>query len=369
MDRIQIKSLRLNNYRNYDTLDCQFNQHNNVITGLNGAGKTSILDAIYYLSNGKSFHSHIDSYIYRKGTDFLFLRADYMLGDENYTLEVQSSKEKGKLINVDDKAMKSMAEFVGRFPAFMIAPKDILILVESSVERRKLIDKTISQVDKTYFQHLLSYNKLLKQRNAALKEFAKRGRPDHLMLDAFDSKMLEPCAYIHQKRQEYIRSVAPLVNDLYAQISQHVELVELTYKSSLNKTDYATLLKNSRQKDIIMAKTYEGVHRDDLKISLNGMDIRKTGSQGQLKSAIIAMKLAQVEWIKSETGRSPLILLDDVFDKLDKTRVENLIDICANKLNSQIFISDTDSDRVTRCLDELKLDYKHFKIEDGELVS
>ena len=143
----------------------------------------------------------------------------------------------------------------------------------------------------------------------------------------------------------------------------------MTYKSALNKTDYAELLSSSRQKDIIMGKTYEGVHRDDLKISLNGMDIRKTGSQGQLKSAIIAMKLAQVEWIKSETGRSPLILLDDVFDKLDKTRVENLIDICANKLNSQIFISDTDSDRVTRCLDELKLDYKHFKIEDGELVS
>lgn len=368
MDRIQIKSLRLNNFRNYINLSCQFNQHNNVITGLNGAGKTSVLDAIYYLSNGKSYHSHLDAYIYRKGETYFFLEGQYNIGDDEYNVQIQSSRDKPKVIKQDDKVMKSMADFVGNFPAFMIAPKDILILIESSVERRRLVDKTISQVDKFYFNHLVNYNKLLKQRNAALKQFLKQGRPDYLMIEALDSKMAEPASYIYETRCQYVKAISPIVNKLYAMISSESEELLLTYKSKLHKYNFLELAKTSQQRDLVMGKTHEGIHRDDLDIQLNGMDIRKIGSQGQLKTAIIAIKLAQVEWVKNNTEKSPLILLDDIFDKLDAMRVENLIDICANQLNAQIFISDTEADRVTRSLEQLELEYKHIKIVEGEII-
>ncbi len=368
LDRIQIKSLRLNNFRNYSGLECSFNEHINVITGLNGAGKTSILDAIYYLSNAKSYHAHLDSYIYKQGSDYFFLQGLYLLDDEKYEIEIQSSRSKAKQLKLDDKLMKSMAEFVGRFPAFMIAPKDILILVESSVERRRLIDKTISQVDKFYFKSLLAYNKLLKQRNAALKSFLKSGRVDHLILDALDAKMIEHANTIHNTRKDYIKAISPIANAIYNRISSNSEDVTIEYKSKLSDTDFEQLCKDSRMRDLATGKSNEGIHRDDLILKLNGMDIRKTGSQGQLKTAIIAIKLAQVEWVKSALDRVPIILLDDIFDKLDNTRVENLLDICASELNAQIFISDTEADRIVNSLKKLNLQFTHFNIQNGELI-
>ncbi len=369
MDRITIDSLRLNNFRNYENLHCSFNEHINVITGLNGAGKTSILDAIYYLSNGKSFFSHLDSYIYKKGDRFFNIHSSHRIGNEKYEISVLSSVEKGKQILVDDSSVKSLSEFVGRFPAFMIAPKDILILIESSVERRKLIDRTISHVDKLYLTHLLLYNKLLKLRNAALKNFLKRGHSDSLMLDAFDKKMEEPARYIYEKRSSYTTSIGPIINDYYFKLASGKENISLTYKSKLHIKSFEELMNESRQKDFLTGKTNEGIHRDDLSIFLDDLDIRKIGSQGQLKSAIIAIKIAQVEWVKSIKDIAPLILLDDIFDKLDRARVENLINICANELNAQIFISDTDANRVIDGLSEMGLEHKHLHVDNAKIIS
>jgi len=366
LDRIQLKRLRLNNFRNYEQLQCSFNEHINVITGLNGVGKTSILDAVYYLCNGRSYHAHLDSYIYRKGTNFFFLEAELEKGDDQFVVNLRSSEDKGKQIKLDDKVLKSIGDLVGRFPAFMIAPKDILILVESSVERRRLVDKTISQVDSFYLKSLMSYNKLLKQRNAALKGFLKSGRSDRLIIDALDARMVEPAAYICAKRQEYVDAIAPVSNRLYGQMSSGSETIRISYKSKLLDKSYLELAEASRKRDFIMGKTHEGIHRDDLRIFMDDMDIRKTGSQGQLKSAIIAIKLAQIDWVKELTQASPIILLDDIFDKLDKSRVEKLIDICANSLNAQIFITDTEADRVATSLRHLSLEYLHYKINEGK---
>ena len=339
-----------------------------MITGLNGAGKTSILDAIYYLSNGKSYFSHLDSYIYRKGTDYFNINGEFIISDETYQSMIKSSKQTGKQILVDDKQMKTIADHIGRFPAFMIAPKDILILVESSSERRKLIDKTISQVDRMYLKCLLDYNKILKQRNAALKSFQKSVKWDHLILDAFDQNMEEPARYIHEKRKEYLETIGPMLENYYSRLASNSEAIRIEYKSKLLSDNLSDLLRNSRQKDMIMGKTHEGVHRDDLIIYLDGLDIRRIGSQGQLKSAIIAMKISQLEWVKANTEKAPIILLDDIFDKLDQQRVEKLIDICARELDAQIFISDTEEERVCHSLKSLGLEYKHLAIENAVII-
>lgn len=362
MDRIEIKSLGLKRFRNYDSFECLFNQHIIVITGLNGAGKTSILDAIYYLSNGKSYFSHLDSHLYKKGNSYFHLRSQHSSGDDKYNIEISSSREKGKQIKLEEKALKNIADYVGRFPAFMIAPKDILILIDSSVERRKLMDRTISQVDRVYFGYLLSYNKLLKQRNAALKSFLKTGRSDSLILDAFDNKMKEPAEYIYDARKKYLNSISPIISELYKRISSQNEEIIIQYKSSLQKKSWETLMLETRKLDMLSGKSNIGIHRDDLKIYLDGMDIRKVGSQGQLKSAIVAMKMAQVEWVKSISQKIPLVLLDDIFDKLDKNRVENLIDICARDMNAQVFISDTEPARVSECLKKLGFKCQHIHI-------
>jgi len=366
LERIRIELLRINSFRNYETVNCNLHNHINVITGLNGAGKTSILDAIYYLCNGKSYFTHLDSVLYKKGSDFFNLKGKMFNEYDAYPLMITSSR-KGKEINVDDKVIKSITEYYGRFPCFMIAPKDILILVESSIERRKLINKTLSQVDKVYFKSLLIYNKLLKQRNVALKSFLKTGRKDELLIEALNSKMVEPANYIYNKRNEYVESIIPIVEEFYNLIATDKESVSIIYKSKLGTSTLEELFEENATRDYIMGKTHEGIHRDDLTIKLNGYDIKKYGSQGQLKSAIIAIKLAQIEWVKSQTGTLPILLLDDIFDKLDKERVYTFVKLCVEKLQSQIFITDTDADRVVDTLKKLKLDFQHYIIEEGKI--
>lgn len=366
MERIKIELLRINSFRNYDTENCLLHNHINVITGLNGAGKTSILDAIYYLCNGKSYFTHLDSVLYKKGSDYFNLKGDMYIQDESYPLMISSSR-KGKEIKVDDKVIKSITEYYGRFPCFMIAPKDILIIVESSIERRKLINKTLSQVDRLYFKNLLIYNKLLKQRNVSLKSFLKSGRKDKLLIEALNSKMVEPANYIYNKRNNYVKNIVPIVEEFYNQIATEKESVSIEYKSKLHDSNLESLFEQTEARDYIMGKTHEGIHRDDLTIKLNGFDIKKFGSQGQLKSAIISIKLAQIEWVKEQTGTVPILLLDDIFDKLDKERVHTFVELCSERLESQICITDTDSDRVVNTLKKLNLDYKHYIVNNGKI--
>jgi len=369
LKRIKIDLLRINNFRNCEELKVNFHPRFNVFTGLNGAGKTSLLDALFYVTNGKSYFSFQDRYLYRHGFDYFRLHADIFAGDQMSECEMVSSLQKKKQIKCDDKIMKSITEYYGRFPAFMIAPKDILILIESSIERRKLIDRTLSQVDKNYFVNLLTYNKLLKQRNAALKLFQKTKQTDMLLLEALDEKMLNPAEVIFNARAAYVEEIAPLFADFYNLLSDEKEVLSLSYKSALLNNDLIALRKNSRQKDLILSKTNEGTHKDDLIIIMNGKEIRKYASQGQLKSAIIALKLAQIQWVKSKTNMIPILFLDDIFDKLDMERVNKLIDICYHQMESQLFISDTDAERVSNALDQLNIDSKHFYIEDGKITA
>ena len=366
MTLIRLEYLSLTNYRNYESLTLDFPNKVNVITGLNGAGKTTILDAIYLICNGKSYFTHLDRFIYKTGEAFYRVEARVVDADNNHICKVISQTGKKKSIEIDGKKLKSLAELVGRFPAFMIAPRDILILMESSVERRKVMDRTISHSDRLYLSHLMKYNKLLKQRNALLKEAQKKGLSNNLLLESIDDGMLEPAYYIHKKRGEYLESIRPLMAHYYKVLSRDAEQVGLAYKSQLNDNRLEDLFKESLRKDVLLAKTNCGIHRDDLEISINGQQIKKYASQGQLKSAIIALKISHIEWIMRVTGKRPILLLDDIFDKLDAERVEKVLEICSQELTSQIFITDTDKDRVGRTLEHMELDYQEFVIKEGK---
>lgn len=369
MKRISIDFLRINKYRNYESLLCNFHKSINVLTGLNGAGKTSVLDAIFYLSNGKSYFSHLDSVLYKNGDSFFNLSCQFSINEDVFSVKINSSQKKGKEIVVEDKIIKTIADHYGQFPAFMIAPKDILILVESSIERRKLIDRTISQVDKNYLLNLMKYNKLLKQRNSALKSFLKKGRRDELLIDALNKEMNLPAQYIFEKRKDYVNDIMPIANEYYQRLSEKKEIVTISYKSKLLDKTLSELFSLSANKDYILGKTCEGVHRDDLNILLNGQPIKQYGSQGQLKSAIIAIKLAQIKWVSDLTDKKSILLLDDIFDKLDKNRVLTFVELCAKELESQIFITDTQKERVGESLKKLSLEYLHLEIEEGRLIN
>ena len=366
MKHIEIELLRLANFRNYNKLDIGIKSGFNVITGLNGAGKTTILDAIYYLCNGKSYFTHLDKHIYKTGTNFFRLEGHYQKGNRKHLSVIKSSITTKKSIELNEKKLKSLSELMGHIPAFIIAPKDILILIDSSIERRKVTDRTISHSDKTYLLHLLNYNKLLKQRNAYLKDINKKGLSDSVFLESLNEGLIVPAKYIHQSRIQYVKDIGPIVNKVYADISGQSEEITISYKSQLNETSLRELLDVNLRKDMALAKTSAGIHRDDLEIFIEGKPIKKYASQGQLKSAVIALKLAQMQWIEALAETTPILLLDDVFDKLDLKRVERLLNL-VNRGKAQVIITDTDNDRVINSLNKLKISQNHYIIENGKV--
>ncbi|NNE26270.1 MAG: DNA replication and repair protein RecF [Saprospiraceae bacterium] len=368
MKRITLEILSINNYRNCTAITLKPHLVLNVLTGENGAGKTSILDAIYTLTNGKSFFAHKEVYLYQEGSNYYRLEGTLAIDDNRFITEISSSESTKKRIKLDDKMMKSLAEYHGRFSSFMIAPKDIQILVDSSTERRRLVNKTLSQIDKTYFNHLLDYNKLLKQRNAALKNFQKTRQINRLLFEAIDEKILQPALYITQARKHYVEAITPLFQKFYNIISEGKEALSIQYKSSLQDQDFKEQLSQNFEKDCFAGITTHGIHRDDIEMKINDKELKKYASQGQLKSSIISLKLAQVAWIKNETNKIPILLLDDIFDKLDAQRVERLIALCFDQLKGQIFISDTELESVNLILKKLNIDYTHFLIKNGNIA-
>ncbi len=368
MDNILLEFISLVNYRNYEKLTLELSDYLNVITGFNGAGKTTILDAIFHVCNGKSYFSHLDRYIYKD--DQSFYRVEARINDGSQTRKVKIKSEVGhkKVTELDDKKIESRADILGKFPAFIIAPRDIQILMESSMERRKLMDRTISQSDREYLIQLLKYNKLLKQRNAFLKANLGKGNTDKVLLDSIDKAMNDPAHYLNEKRKAYVTTLQPLVAEYYSSISDNSEHIQVEYSSQLNSANYLEIQKSNKMKDKFSGKTNGGIHRDDLDILLLQKPLKKYGSQGQLKSTIIALKIAQIRWIIEQTNKKPILLLDDIFDKLDTNRVRQLLSICNKDLTSQVFITDTDKDRVGRLLSEIGMNYKEYRIHNGEYV-
>ena len=324
---MHLKKIELFNFKNYDYSEIELHHGVNIFTGNNGAGKSNVLDAVYYLSFCKSFLNHVDSQNIKHNQEMMAING--WLAEEPKSIELKLALKKGekKQFKKNKKNYESLADHIGLVPAVIIAPNDTNLIDGGSELRRKFIDGVISQYHKDYLTNLISLQKVLKQRNALLKKMKEQRRLEKDHLVAWDAQLLHFTEPIHKMRREFLEEFSPMFQTAYNTIAQADEEVSLKYESAILEHDYEFLLKSSIEKDFRMGYTTEGVHKEDLSFLLNGYKLKKYGSQGQQKSFVLALKLAQFELLKKKLSKVPLLLLDDIFDKLDHKRVKSLIEM------------------------------------------
>lgn len=365
---MKLSKVKIIQFKNIDKASFIPHESINAFTGMNGMGKTNILDAIHYLCLAKSNFGRIERNNVMIEKDFFRLEGLFNNDKINQNIVIKVKPPKTKIIEKNKKAIDKIADHIGQFPVVIIAPRDKNALLESSKERRKLMDRALSQTDKSYLQSLMEYNKLLKQRNALLKN-SDFSNINTLLLDTYDNKILPHINLIYKKRAEFIKKITPDFLLMYKDISDGNEVPELEYISKIEENNYLELAKESLQKDIILKRSNIGIHKDDLKFKLNDKDLKYFASQGQLKSYALAIKLAEFSFLKRVKGFVPIVILDDVFDKLDKKRVQKLVTLLFNENFGQVFISDTDKSRVENIFIEAKVDYSIFEVENGNIYN
>ena len=357
-----LNNISILNYKNISEANLSFSDKVNCFTGRNGMGKTNLLDAIYYLSFCRSFISQPDAMVVRHDEDFLMLQGKYSRRGETEEISCGIQLGKRKIVKRNGKEYKRLSMHIGLLPAVMVSPLDWDLIKGGSEERRRLMDQIISQSNKEYLSELIRYNKALENRNSMLKQ----GVTDAILYDSVESVMSDSANYIHNVRTEWIKTFSPIFHDFYSRISGGMEFVSLQYESHLNDAPMLQVLENNRRKDLAVGYTTAGVHRDDMELKLNGYSMRKIGSQGQCKTYTIALRLAQYEFLRQNSGVKPLLLLDDIFDKLDSSRVGNIISVVSDSKFGQIFITDTDRasfDEIIRHTGNGN--YKIFTVHDG----
>lgn len=361
-----LRRLYLMNYRNVEQTDLTFSPKINCLTGSNGVGKTNVLDAIYYLSFCKSSLNPTDSQIIRHNTECMMLQGEYDMGDDT-SAEISCSLRSGsrKQFRRDRKEYHRFSDHIGLLPLVMVSPDDILLIAGGSDERRKFMDVVISQYDKDYLGHLINYNKALTQRNVLLKSDADPDEEQFLMWET----VMDRCATaIYERRRKFIDQLVPRFQDLYSRIGSTAEQVGLAYTSHIERGPLADMLQSCRTRERIVGYTLHGIHKDDIEMTLDGYPIRREGSQGQNKSYLISLKLAQYLYLTEAcNGRKPILLLDDLFDKLDSKRVESILRVVSGDAFGQIFITDVNRSHIDSILDVLGSDHRIFTIENGEV--
>lgn len=330
-------------------------------------GKTNLLDAIYYTCLGKSYFSSGDRLVLKKGEEFIRIESHISVADRKEKFIAKIIPGKKKEISIDDKKIERISDHIGRYPVTIVAPDDIQLLLEGSEPRRNFLNHNLIQYDVNYTNHLIKYNRLLKQRNALLKSFAERQTWDGALLNAITEQMEEPTIYIHQKRRALVDELIPFFTDNYALISGERESCDIRYKSSLNEASFSAIMNQSMDKDRVLQRTTDGVHKDDLIFIMNDQLLKPFGSQGQLKSFILSLKLAQYRILKDKSGMTPILLLDDVFDKLDHERVGHLLKILHDQDYGQVFLTDKDEEDIPAVLKQISNDYAIFVIDEGAL--
>lgn len=358
-----LKSLSLINYKNFESVNFDFDTKINCLVGHNGVGKTNILDAIYHLSFGKSYFNPITSQNIKHGTDFFVVEGLYEKLDREEKVIVSAKKGQKKVIKRNGKAYDTFSEHIGFLPLVIISPADRDLITEGSDTRRKFIDGVISQSDTTYLSVLLKYSKVVSQRNSLLKYFAANNTFDPTTLEIYNQQLDDLGSVIYNKRTEFLETFIPIFISRYEAISSGKEAVSLRYQSKLAENNLLTLLEQHLSKDRMLQYTSVGVHKDDLIFEIEGHPIKKFGSQGQQKSFLIALKLAQFDFIKKQSEVNPLLLLDDIFDKLDEKRVEHIIQLVDDQNFGQLFISDTHADRTENVVKKISQSYKIIKLE------
>lgn len=357
-----LKELSLTNYKNFESLKFSFDTKIICFVGLNGVGKTNILDSIYHLSYTKSYFNPIPSQNIKHGETFFFISGRYMINDKEENILVSLKKGDKKIIKRNNKLYKKFSDHIGKIPLVLISPDDRNLIIEGSETRRKFIDGIISQTDKEYLNNLIDYNKTLKQRNALLKMFYDNSESIRKTIDIYDRQLSSDAQKIYDKRREFLNEFIPIFKSRYKELSNDKENVEIKHSSDISPDqNLYKLLKNSFEKDLRFQYTTKGIHKDDLNLSLDNFPIKKYGSQGQQKTFLIAMKLAQFDYL-SKLDSKPILLLDDIFDKLDDARVKQIINLVNQEKFNQIFISDTNKTRSENIIKKVNKSYKIFEI-------
>lgn len=360
-----LKSLKLTQFRNYETGQLNFHSKVNAFVGMNGMGKTNVLDAIYYICLGKSYFCAGDRFVIMDDKDFFRIEAAFDTETEAEIVVIKSKSNTRKEIEVSGKKLNKIGEHVGRFLCVIIAPADIQMMLEGSEERRNFLNNTIVQTDRQYLEDLILYGNLLKQRNALLKSFADRHYFDALLLESVSKGMYAPAKRIYERRAAQVDQMRPIFEETYAEISGKREKCDITYQSQLKDDGLEILMQTNESKDRILSRTTCGVHKDDLIFSMNGEPLKNFASQGQLKSFVLSLKLTQYKLLEINSGKKPILLLDDIFDKLDQHRVKHLLTLLKDNNFGQVFITDTNQDRIKIILDEINTEYHIFTIENG----
>jgi len=361
-----LQKIALINFKNYPELDLSFSEKINCFVGNNGVGKTNLLDAIHYLSFCKSYFNVIDTQNILHDADFFTIQGVWVKNPENPdSIFCGQKRNQHKVFKLNKKEYSRLADHIGLYPLVMVSPHDSDMIYSGSEERRRFLDSFISQFDHVYLDDLINYNKALFQRNKLLKIFAENNSFDADALEIWDNQLVALGTKIYAKRTSFILDFLPYFNYYFELISGKKERVSLTYDSQLNNAHLADLLKSSLAKDRIVQYTTCGIHKDDLIFNIGDFPLRKFGSQGQQKSYTIAIKLAQFEYIKIMKGYKPVVLFDDIFDKLDDERVEHLVKLAADNNFGQVFITDTQKERMVNTMKKINSQGKVFMISNN----
>jgi DNA replication and repair protein RecF len=359
---MHLKKITLVNFKNFESQSFDFEDKINCFVGNNGVGKTNVLDAIYYLSFAKSYFNAVATQNIRHSEDFFMIEGAYQIEDRVDSIVCSLKRGHKKMVKRNGKFYEKFSEHIGYLPLVIISPADRDLIIEGSDTRRKFVDSVISQSNNSYLKAVISYNKVLVQRNSLLKYFAANRTFDALNLSIYNEQLEVFGSEIYKCRKEFLSTFIPIFKKRYEAISNSNEEVNLVYDSQLNEATFSELFEKSLEKDRVLQYTSAGIHKDELVFEIDGFPIKRFGSQGQQKSYLVALKLAQFDFMKAQSNLKPILLLDDIFDKLDDTRVAQIISLVNNDEFGQLFISDTHKERTEEVIKKTNQTYKIFQL-------
>lgn len=362
---MHLRELHLVNFKNYEEAEVHLSEGVNCFVGANGSGKTNILDAVYYLSMCKSYMNVLDRQNIRFDEHFFSIRGQWQKEDQSIEIHCAVKQGSKKVFRKNKKEYEKLADHIGQFPVVMISPYDRDLISEGSELRRKWMDGIISQFDRKYLEDIQRYSRVLEQRNALLKNMYDHGLFDRESIEVWNDQMCSLGKSIHEKRKKFIDEFLPVFKERYNYIGLEEESVGLEYRSQLNDSSFEDLLATYQRKDALSHYSNAGTHKDDLVFTIKGHPIKKFGSQGQQKSFIIALRLAQYEWLKLHLRVNPILLLDDIFDKLDQQRVKKLLNLVSDHYFGQVLVTDTDLDRLQSIFSENEIGLCIFEVNEG----
>lgn len=367
MNKLVLHKLNLINFRNYQSAEALFSERFNCLAGANGQGKTNLLDAIHYLSFTKSYFNPIDSQNILHDQPMFVVQGQFQWNSDKAEVYVAQKKAEKKVVRVNKEELGRLADHIGRFPVVMASPTDIELIYEGSDIRRRFADAVISQYDAIYLEDLISYTKALAQRNAQLKQFARSGQFQMDVLEIWDEQLSGLGQRIYDKRVAFSKEFEPIFQSFYKRISGGSEKVSMNYRSQLQQGDMHAQLNEALEKDRALEYTTVGIHKDDWEFRLSDYPVKKFGSQGQQRSYLLSVKLAQFEFTRVRKNLTPILMLDDLYDKLDDQRVERLVKLISEPEFGQVFITATDPVRIRKLFKDQKDRFKLFLVESGEL--